>query len=272
LFWRAIGWLSKYYCPIFDPTIFRRDGFLAGSDERRRLELQLAIDDREISAIVVARGGWGAARLTSAVDFGGLLSHPKWLVGYSDPTTLHICAWQIGIASMHANNLVGLGRGDAEARNDWLEALEFPEKCRILVGHSLCAGRASGVLVGGNLTVLLSSLAEGKLDFPDNCILALEDVGESSYRVDRMLSALLNSGVTDKVAAYALGQFIDCDAGKFGVSVSEVLSDRLGQAGVPVVMGLPFGHGRVNSPLPLGTRATLDGLRGELRLGNLGQR
>ncbi len=130
LFWRALGWLSKYYRPIFDPTIFKRDGFLAGSDERRRLELQFAIDDPDTSAIVVARGGWGAARLTSGVDFSGLISHPKWIVGYSDPTTLHICAWQIGVASMHANNLVGLGRGDAEARNVWLEALEFPEKCR----------------------------------------------------------------------------------------------------------------------------------------------
>jgi len=268
LFWKAIGWISRYYRPLFEPTIFTRDGFLAGTDERRRAELQLAIDDPEISAIVVARGGWGAARLTSGVDFCGLISHPKWIVGYSDPTTLHLCAWQVGVASMHANNLVSLGRGDAQARSAWLDALEYPDQSRVLAGQPLCGGNASGVLVGGNLTVLFSTLAAGRLRFPDNCILALEDIGESSYRVDRMLHALKSSGATDRVAAYALGQFVDCDAGKFGVSVDDVLVEQLGRAGVPVVKGLPFGHTRVNAPLPFGTRATLNGSSGELRLGN----
>lgn len=268
LFWKGLGWLSKYHRPQFDPMIFAREGFFAGSDERRRVEMQLAIDDPEISAIVVARGGWGAARFISSIDFGGLISHPKWIVGFSDPTTLHICAWQIGVASMHANNLVSLGRGDEVARKTWLEALEYPDKYRVLRGQTLCPGESAGVLVGGNLTVLFSSLAMGKLRFPDNCILALEDIAESSYRIDRMLNALLNSGVTDRVAAYALGQFVDCDSGKHRIPVNNVLENQLERVGVPVVLNLPFGHGRINSPLPFGTRAILDGTKGELRLGN----
>ncbi len=169
---------------------------------------------------------------------------------------------------MHANNLVSLGRGDADARSAWLEALEYPEKCRVVVGQPMCSGHASGVLVGGNLTVLFTSLAAGKLRFPDNCILALEDIGESSYRIDRMLNALMNSGAADKVAAYALGQFVDCHAGKFGVSDKEVLVDQLGRAGVPVVAALPFGHTKVNVPLPFGTQVTLNGSSGQLHLGN----
>ena len=217
LFWRAVGWLAKYYCPLFDRTIFEREGFLAGSDERRRTELQQAIDDPETSAIAVARGGWGAARLMNAIDFRGLLSYPKWLVGFSDPTTLHLHAWQLGVASMHASNLISLGRADEVAREAWRQALEFPDKHRVLNGQSWCSGRATGTLVGGNLTVLVNSLALGTLSFPDNCILAIEDVSESSYRIDRLLSSLFSSGVADRIAAVALGQFLDCDPGKHQV-------------------------------------------------------
>ena len=268
LFWRALGWLSRFHRPQFDPKIFAREGFLAGSDERRRVEMQLAIDDPEISAIVVARGGWGAARFVSAIDFGGLISHPKWIVGFSDPTSLHICAWQIGVASMHANNLVSLGRGDEVARKSWLEALEYPDKHRVLTGQSLIPGQAAGILVGGNLTISLSNLATGKLHLPDNCILALEDIAESSYRIDRMLNALFSSGAADRVAAYALGQFVECDSGIHRVPVSRVLKNQLERTGVPAAINLPFGHGRINSPLPFGTRVILDGTRGELKVGD----
>jgi len=267
LFWRAAGWLSKHHRLLFDRSIFERNGFLAGSDERRRVELQQAIDNPEIGAIVAARGGWGAARFVTSIDFSGLISHPKWIVGFSDPTVLHVRAWQFGVASLHAHNMVGLGRGEKYARDTWLQALEIPDKARVLRGHSLSAGKHNGVLVGGNLSVLFSCLAMGILHFPDNCILAIEDVAESSYRIDRMLNALLASGVMDRVAAFALGQFVDCDAGRHGVPVSEVLKDHIGRIGVPAVMNLPFGHGRVNEPLPLGAQVTLDGTLGELRLG-----
>lgn len=249
--------------------IFQREGFFAGSDARRRAELQRAIDDPDISAIVVARGGWGAARLVTSLDFGGLLSRPKWIVGFSDPTTLHICAWQTGVASIHANNLVCLGRAEATARQKWLEALESPDKPRVLAGRPSCSGEASGILVGGNLTVLFTCLAAGRLSFPESCILALEDINEPSYRIDRMLCGLFDSGLLDRVAAYAVGQFINCDSGNRGVPVNIVLRKHLERLNVPVVMDLPFGHGNINEPLLFGRRAILDGTRGELRLGQV---
>ena len=168
---------------------------------------------------------------------------------------------------LHASNLMSLGRADEVARESWRQALEFPEKSRVLKGQSWCPGRITGILVGGNLTVLVNSLALGTLSFPDNCILALEDVSESSYRVDRLLSALLNSGVADKIAAVALGQFIGCDPGKHEVDVSWVLRDQVTHLGVPVVSDLPFGHGTINAPLPFGLPASLDATIGTLRLG-----
>ena len=168
---------------------------------------------------------------------------------------------------MHASNLISLGRADEVARESWRQALEFPEKSRVLNGRSWCSGRATGILVGGNLTVLVNSLALGTLSFPDNCILAIEDVSESSYRIDRLLSSLFSSGVADKIAAVALGQFLGCDPGKHEVDVNWVLRDQLLHLGVPVVGDLPFGHGTINAPLPFGMPASLDATIGMLRLG-----
>jgi len=267
LFWRALGWLSAYFRTYFDPSIFNREGFLAGTDERRRAEFQSAIDDREAKAIIVARGGWGAARFINALDYSGLVAYPKWLVGFSDPTTLHMQAWRLGIASLHASNLVGLGRADANARAEWLDALESPRRPRVLKGQGLCRGEATGTLVGGNLTVLVNGLAAGNLHFPDQCILALEDVTETSYRIDRMMSALVGSGALDKVGAVALGQFVDCDSGTHGIHVHQVLASHLMPLGIPVAYDLPFGHGKFNSPLPFGTCARLRGDHGQLFLG-----
>jgi muramoyltetrapeptide carboxypeptidase len=267
LFWKALGWLAGYFRPHFDPTIFERAGFFAGSDDRRRAEFQSAIDDPEATAIIVARGGWGAARFANSLDYTGLIANPKWLVGFSDPTILHMQSWRLGIASMHASNLVALGRADVSARYEWLDALEFPSRHRVLRGKSLCRGQTRGVLVGGNLTVLISGLSAGHLRFPDRCILALEDVAESSYRIDRMLSALIISGAMDKVGAVALGQFVDCDSGTHGIPVEQVLASHLLPMGIPVIFDLPFGHGKLNSPMPFGTLAVLNGNQGELHLG-----
>ncbi len=270
LFWRAVGWLAKFCKVHFEPTIFERHGFLAGSDDRRRAEFQSAIDDRLASAVVFVRGGWGSAKFSHSLDYTKLRTFPKWLVGFSDPTTMHMNSWRLGIATMHASNLVALGRSDAVARETWLDALRCPMKSRVLRGTAAGPGLACGPLVGGNLTILTSGLSTGSLSLPDGCILALEDVAETSYRVDRMLSALINSGAVDRISAVAAGEFVDCDSGIHQVDVANVLRSHLLPMGIPVVTDLPFGHGRNNQPLPFGTTATLDGFRGELRLGSQG--
>jgi len=267
LFWRAIGWLASVCRPHFDRSIFEKDGFHAGSDERRRAEFQSALDDPDAAAVVVARGGWGAARFTQSLDYSRLRASPKWLVGFSDPTIMHMNAWRLGVASMHASNLVALGRGDSAAREAWVDALQWPLKRRVLRGRPASRGTATGTLVGGNLTVLMGGLSTGCLRFPDQCILALEDVSESSYRVDRMLSAFEHSGALDRVGAIALGEFVDCNAGTHGVEVAHVLRSHFLPMGIPVVTDLPFGHGRINVSLPFGTTAVLNGDKGELGLG-----
>jgi muramoyltetrapeptide carboxypeptidase len=125
--------------------------------------------------------------------------------------------------------------------------------------------------VGGNLTVLFTCAVTGRLRIPEGAILALEDVTEASYRIDRMLSALRLGGHLRGVAGVALGGFTDCTPGVHAVSVEHVLSRELQALGVPAVAGLPFGHDLPNEPLLLGADAELDAERGTLRLGELDQ-
>jgi muramoyltetrapeptide carboxypeptidase len=265
----GIAFLGERYRVEFDWRMFERDGFVAGSDARRRDELSRALDAPHLAAVIAARGGYGITRIASEVDFGALRRSPKWLIGFSDVTALHVEAQRVGVASLHAHHAAGLGRGDAHARDHWRRALESPLEPRELRGQPLSPGRVRGPLVGGNLTVLFTCAVTGRLRLPDGAILAIEDVTEASYRVDRMLSALRLGGHLRGIAGVAVGGFTDCSAGPHRVSVEQVLSRELAELSVPVVSGLPFGHELPNEPLLLGAVAELDADRGYLRLGAL---
>jgi muramoyltetrapeptide carboxypeptidase len=265
----GIAFLGERYRVQFDWRMFEKDGFLAGSDKRRHAELAQAIAAPEVSAVIAARGGYGITRIANDVDFGALRRAPKWLVGFSDVTALHLEAQAVGVASLHAHHVAGLGRGDAHARAHWLDALEAPLAPRTLTGQVLRAGKARGPLVGGNLTVLFTCAVTGRLRLPPGAILALEDVTEVSYRIDRMLSALRVGGHLRGISGVALGSFTDCPPGQHGVTVEQVLARELASWGVPVVTGLPFGHDLPNQPLLLGAEAELDAEAGCLRMGQL---
>jgi muramoyltetrapeptide carboxypeptidase len=261
------AFLGTRYRVEFDWRMFERDGFLAGSDERRRDELAGALEAPHVACVIAARGGYGATRIVHEVDFGVLRRNPKWLVGFSDITSLHIEAQNVGVASLHAHHAAGLGRGDAHARGRWLRALEHPLEPRAMRGKPRRSGRAQGPLVGGNLTVLFTCAVTGRLKLPHGAILALEDVTESSYRIDRMLSALRIGGHLRGISGVVLGGFTDCPPGPHGVPVDAVLERELAALGVPAISGLPFGHDLPSDPLLLGAEAELDGDQGLLRLG-----
>lgn len=265
-----MAFLGERYRVELDWRLFERDGFLAGSDARRREELQNALDAPHVAAVLAARGGYGITRIASDVRFEALRESPKWLIGFSDVTALHLEAQAVGVASLHAHHAAGLGRGDAHARARWIAALEQPLAARTLQGRTLRAGRVRGPLVGGNLTVLFTCAVTGRLRLPEGAILALEDVTEASYRIDRMLSALRLGGHLRGLAGVALGGFTDCSPGVHRVSVEHVLARELEALGVPAVAALPFGHDLPNEPLLLGAEAELDADQGLLRLGHLG--
>jgi muramoyltetrapeptide carboxypeptidase len=262
----GIALLESRYRVSVEPGLFEREGFLAGSDERRLAELDRAVADPELAAVVTARGGYGLLRIAHRVDWSALRRAPKWLVGFSDATTLHLEATRVGVASLHADNVGGLGRGGATAFEALRAALESTPNGRAHTGlRTLTPGTARGPLVGGNLTLVASAAATGRLSLPDGAILVLEDVTEAAYRIDRMLTALTVGGHLDRIGGVVLGDFTDC-AASAGVEATEVLAERLGTLRVPVASGLPVGHGAVNVPLVLGVEATLDASAGTLGL------
>ncbi len=258
LVWRALGWLSRRYRVRYARGIFARRGYLAGSDERRLAELQQALEEPDVRAVLVARGGYGLSRLAHRVDWSALRARPRWLVGFSDATVLHVEACRQGVASLHACNLTALGRGDAASRAAFLGALEAPERAFGWSGlRVLVPGRARGPLCGGNLTVLHACAASGRLRLPPGCVLLVEDVGERPYRIDRALSTLAAGGHLGRVTGIVAGQFTDCEPGPDGTEVAEVLREALAPLRVPLVTGAPVGHGRRNQPFVVGAAASL---------------
>jgi muramoyltetrapeptide carboxypeptidase len=265
LFYRGVGFLSQRYRVEIAAGTLSRQGFLAGPDALRLGALDEALADPGLAAVIAARGGYGALRIAHLANWQLLRERPKWIVGFSDVTSLHVEAQRIGVCSLHADNAGGLGRGDAHARERFVRGLEAPSAARTFASlETLRPGRAKGPLVGGNLTVLVSALAAGRLRLPDGCILVLEDVSEAAYRVDRMLTAFLLSEAFSRVGGVVLGDFSEC-APAHGVPVEAVLRERLGELGIPVAKGLPVGHGALNHPLPLGLPAELDAGAGSLR-------
>jgi muramoyltetrapeptide carboxypeptidase len=259
--WRGLAWLRTRYRLRMSAALFSRKGYLAGSDERRAAELRAAMLHPEVKAIVCARGGYGAMRILDALPWDEFAARPKWIVGFSDITALHLRALARGIACVHGPNVAGLGRDASPwVKDRWLAALERPTARNVWRGLRVVrSGAAEGVLVGGNLALVHAMCAAGLVHLPAGTILALEDVTERPYRIDRMLTALRLSEHSRQLAGVVLGGFSECDPAKDDVSVDEVL-DEWGRAlGVPVVAGAPFGHIANNEAFVLGAHARIDG-------------
>jgi muramoyltetrapeptide carboxypeptidase len=258
---RGLAWLRTRYRLRLSAGIFARDGFLAGDDGRRIAEVTRALEDPEVEAIVCARGGYGSMRLLDGVPWDAAHARPKWVVGFSDVTALHLALAARGIASVHGPNVTGLGRTiTAAERLSLIDALEHPSgPCVWEELDVLVAGRAQGPVVGGNLALVVAMAAANRLVLPDGAILVLEDVTERPYRIDRMLTSLALGGHLARAGAIVFGSFTQCDAGPDGVSVRQVLLERTRSLGIPVVAGAPFGHGAPNHAFVIGRIAWVDG-------------
>ena len=266
LLWRALGWLSERYDVRYERRIFERYGYLAGSDEERLGEVRAALEEPDVAAILCARGGYGVMRLLDEIDWSRLVEAPRWIVGFSDITALHVEAWRHGVASLHACNVTALGRSDAHTRQRLIDQLESPCRPRAWTGlQTLREGSVQGPLVGGNLTLLQACAAAGRLTFPKGAVLVLEDVTERPYRLDRCLTSLLSGGYFDDLAGIVLGEFLDCNPGPDGVTTDAMVRERLRPLGIPIVAGAPVGHGRTNEPFVCGAKVALDAGEGSVR-------
>lgn len=244
-------------------NLFEADGYFAGPDEARAASLHTAFADPDASVVFCARGGYGVTRLLGRLDPARLRRNPKCIVGFSDITALLCWAWvSASVASIHGpvlNQLGELHPGDVDHLFDLMRG-EVPPPIIASEGSALHGGTVEGRLVAGNLEVLRSLV--GTRFFPPlrGNILAIEEVNEAPYRIDRALTQLISSGVLRGVRGVMVGQLALCTRAKPGVgpSAEEVVLERLGTLGVPVVTGFDFGHDSArNIALPFGTRVRL---------------
>ena len=270
--------MAAFTAAGYGPKVYRdfcdAGGYLAGSDAERIDELEAAFRDPETSMVLAVRGGYGCGRILDGVDFDLLGSRPKIVCGYSDLTALHAAVQhRTGLLSFHGPNLAfglgGSGESTEAERRATLELLTgMSGPGTNLLGteasvEPITAGVAEGRLAGGNLAVLMSLVGTPWEPELDGSILLLEDTGESTYRIDRLLTQLADSGRLAKIAGAVLGYFSKTGDGP---PVDAVLREFFEPLGIPVVTGAAVGHEHPNLPMPLGARVRLDASNGRLEL------
>ncbi|WP_419722916.1 S66 peptidase family protein [Sphingobium aquiterrae] len=274
---RAMGLVPK---PA--PHLMARYGYLAGEDKARAADVNAMFADKDVRAIFAVRGGWGCARILPLLDWDVIRANPKLLIGFSDITALHLAiAAKAGFTTIHGPNAAS-----SWGRLSWdsFRALAFDAGTPLyspspLVEDRLAPrngirtfrpGKASGRLLGGNLTVLSALVGTPWLPDFDGAILFIEDTDEAEYRIDRMLTQLTLAGILGKVAGVAFGQCTDCKAvggsNYGGFTLSQVLDQHLAPLGVPAFQGAMFGHVANQISLPMGIPAEIDAAAGTIRI------
>ena len=260
----SMGWT-----PVVGKHVLERHGYLAGTDEQRVDDLNAALNDDTIDGVWCLRGGYGAMRLLDQLDRDALRRRPKALIGYSDVTALHTAlADHTQVITFHGPTarwpLTAYSRASLACA-----VTEHTDPCGgAPTARTLCSGRAAGRLVGGNLS-LLSALV-GTPYAPDytDAILFLEDVGEETYRIDRMLRQLMLSGTIARLAGVVAGHFTEgTRAGDVSsIPLDDVLCEIAEAAGCPAIAGAPIGHIDDQWTLPMGATAELDADRRTLHV------
>lgn len=262
---------------IVGPNAHAHAGYLAGHDEQRLADLNAGLSDPGVRAVIATRGGYGVQRIVDEIDFDAVRADPKLVVGFSDITALQLALWRgARLPTVHGPGAAWVpertGPVSAESLRQALMSTD-PVTLRADDGVESApvrvAGVARGVLLGGNLSMLVSTV--GTPDMPDltGAVLLLEDVNEAPYKVDRMLTHLRRSGALRGLAGVALGHFTNC-VDDWPTSIVDVLASHLGTLGVPVLGGLPIGHGVDQLTVAVGVQSTLDASGGTLTVAAAG--
>jgi muramoyltetrapeptide carboxypeptidase len=240
------------------PHIYDRAGYLAGTDEDRLSDLNAMLEDDEIKAVFCGRGGYGSMRILDRIRYDLIVKNPKILVGYSDITALLMAVHvKTGMIVFHGPMVRTLGLSDQGNWQSLIRLLTSDGPVNMdLSGCSILApGRATGPLIGGNLSLLCHLLGSRFMPSLDGCILFIEDTGEPLYRLDRMLTHLSLSRVLDGISGIIAGGFEGCpDVSQINTLLTGIASALK----IPLVADFPLGHGEKNIALPIGMLACLD--------------
>jgi muramoyltetrapeptide carboxypeptidase len=252
--------------------VFEQNNHFAGTDSQRASDLQQALDDPSISAIWCARGGYGTVRILDLLDFTKFKKHPKWLIGYSDITALHNQLNNEGVQSIHALMCVSLTEdlNEIQASVDTFKTAVFGEELSYeLEGSDYNReGRATGQLVGGNLTMLHTMLGSETSINTDGKILFIEEIGEYKYHIDRMLQSLKRAGYFDNCAGLIVGDMskLRKNTTLWGSSIEQLILDALSDCEFPIAFNMPAGHEKDNRALILGTTIELEVTKAQSRI------
>lgn len=232
----------------------------SGTDELRAKDLQQFINDENVKAIIAARGGYGCIRIIDEIDWTPLLTQPKWLIGFSDITVFHLQLQKLGSQSLHGQMPSTIPDSTSNGLESLRKAL-FGEKLEYeFENHSLNQkGEASGILIGGNLSLLIASLgSKSDVEYKDK-ILFIEDVGEYLYATDRMLRTLDRAGKLAQLKGLIVGGFTDVKDNDipFGFSIEEIILELVLKYKYPVCFNFPAGHIKDNRTLILGREISL---------------
>ena len=265
----------------FGNHVSDRYGYLAGADADRAADVNAMFADPGVHAVMAIRGGWGCNRILHLLDYNTIVRNPKILIGYSDITSLLLaCNAKTGLVTFHGPvgvstwnkfsvgyfKRVVMDAGEETFRNPREQGDNLTQtKDRV---HTITPGKARGILLGGNLSVLAAMIGSPYLPAWEKVILFLEDDGENIYRVDRMLTHLRLAGILDRLAGFVFGKCTDCGAGGgYGsLTLEDVFRDLISPLGIPAFSGAMIGHIENKFTVPLGIEAEIDAVEGSIRM------
>lgn len=256
---------SAGYEVVAGKNIFKRRGYLAGTDQERLEDLMEALLDPAIQAIVCIRGGYGSGRLLCSIPFESLRENPKIFIGHSDITFLHLgLTSQAGWTTFHGPNLTGMSEKTHRAQS-LLDVLSGKSSFswRLTPEQILRPGRVKGPVFGGNLSCLTRLIGTPYLPDPAGALLLIEDCGETLYRLDRMMTHLKLASVLPVLGGILLGDFDRCARQE---DIFDMIMEHVNGYDFPIVCGLPFGHGEKNEVIALGASFLLDTYERELSI------
>ena len=253
------------FLPVLRRNEYTENGYLAGTDSERLSEFNAFLKDDSVHALIAVRGGYGSLRLLDDIDYEAARRLPKLLVGYSDITALQLALYKhagwVGVSGP----MVAVEWPDPKASNcDQFMALASGALVdQPLDGHHslvpLRQGRAIGPLLGGNLSLIAKLLGTAHMPDLKGAILFLEDIGESPYQVDGLVASLKLAGVLSTLSGIILGGFTEGDAeqSKPSLTLKDVFEHSFAPLGIPVAMGLRYGHFAQKAAIPIGVQAEL---------------
>lgn len=242
--------------------IFSRSGPFAGTERERLFDIQKATDDPDVKAVLCSRGGYGMTRIIERIDFSALAKTPKWYVGYSDITSLHMWLGNIcGIASLHAEMPLNYSNPQCSPRcyETVIEALTGRPEPVSWIAQSDASFDVSGRVTGGNISLIYSLNGTPAQPDTDGTILFIEEIGEKFYHLDRMLVGMRMAGLLKNLAALVVGGMEEITEGEhvFNQTVEEVVMNVVSGYDYPVLFNFPAGHIPDNRALYLGRDARI---------------